>query len=241
MNQEIHHFKSLTSTQDKSKQFAKKGERNIVIIADKQTKARGRFNRKWHSSKGGLWMSFLLKIENVSNLQFLTFSAAIAVVRAIKEIGKINTKIKWPNDVYFKGKKLCGILTEGVFGKENYVIVGVGLNVNQIKFPNSIKKNTTSLKTISNKNFDIKILSQIIVNEFYSLYNKYYLKGKYEKIVELWRKYCDTLNKEVVVKSKTKKIEGEAIDIDKEGNLLIKLKSKKIIKIIEGDIKLSYN
>ena len=138
----IYHFKSLPSTQDKAKEFAKKGLSNVIIIADVQTRGRGRFKRKWYSSKGGLWMSILLKPSTIQNLQYLTFSAAVAVVKAIKKILNLNIKIKWPNDVHYNGKKLCGILTEGIFGKENHVVVGIGVNVNQNKFTKRCGCNT---------------------------------------------------------------------------------------------------
>src|SRR3989338_10621694 len=138
MAYKIHYFKSLESTQDKAKEFAKKNLSNAVIVADVQTKGRGRFKRKWHSAKGGLWMSILLKPKNTENLQYLTFIAAIAVVKSIKKIANLKTSIKWPNDVHFNGKKLCGILTEGDFGKENFAVIGIGLNVNQKKFSKEI-------------------------------------------------------------------------------------------------------
>src|SRR3989344_4439747 len=141
----IHHFKSLTSTQDKAKEFAKKGLSNVIIVADIQTKGRGRFKRKWFSQKGGLWMSILLKPKNVENLQYLTFAAAVAVAKSIKKTANLSTSIKWPNDVHYKGKKLCGILTEGIF-PANYVVVGIGLNVNQNKFPDEIKSTAISLR-----------------------------------------------------------------------------------------------
>ena len=240
MQYKIHYFKSLTSTQDKAKEFSKKGLSNVVIISDVQTKARGRFKRKWQSSKGGLWMSVLLKPKNVKNLQYLTFAAAVAVVESIRKTTGIKTNIKWPNDVHYKGKKLCGILTEGIFGKENYVVVGFGLNINQISFPSDIKDIATSLKIIENKKIDIDKLSKSVINNFLNLYNNYYNKNKLKTIVQMWKRYCDTLNKNVTVITRTKRLNGKAIGVDEECNLLLKLKSNKIIKIAEGDLRVRY-
>lgn len=236
----IHHFKSLTSTQDKAKELAKKGLSNIVILADIQTKGRGRLKRKWHSDKGSLSMSILLKPENIRNLQYLTFAAAIAVVKSINNLTKLKTNIKWPNDVHYKGKKLCGILTEGIFGKENYAAVGIGLNANQSKFPNEINNTATSLKIIKNKTIRIKTLAENIIYEFFNLYEKEYNKNKIKNILSMWGKHCDTINKDVEVTAKTGKIYGKAAGIDKECNLLLKLNNNKIIKISEGDIKIRY-
>ena len=240
MDYQIYHFKSLASTQDKAKEFAREGLFNVIIISELQTKGRGRFKRKWHSSKGGLWMSILLKPKNAGNLQYLTFAAAIAVVEAIKKNTKIKTNIKWPNDVHYKGKKLCGILTEGIFGKEDYAAVGFGLNVNQNHFPDDIKDIAASLRIIKNKKIDIDKLTKNIIKEFFKLYNNYYNKNKLKTIIQMWKRYCDTLNKNVIVTTKTKIISGKAIGVDENCNLLLKLKDNKIIKIIEGDLRVRY-
>lgn len=236
----LHHFKSLTSTQDKTKEFAKSGLENIVLIADKQTEGRGRFNRKWHSGEGGLWMSILLKPKNTDRMQYLTFIAAISIVNTIKKIANLNTNIKWPNDVHYKGKKLCGILTEGVFGKENFVVVGIGLNINQIKFKEEIKNTAISLRIIRKKIFSKKFFSKSVLEEFFMLYNDYYNKSKLEKILKIWKQHCDTLKRNITVITNTKTLHGKAIDINKDCNLLLKLKSGKIVKIVEGDIKVRY-
>ena len=240
MSYQIHHFKFLTSTQDKAKEFSKKGLSKAIVVADTQTRGRGRFKRKWHSGKGGLWMSILLKPKNIKNLQYLTFAAGISVVKSIETMSNLKTNIKWPNDVHYKGKKLCGILTEGVFGKENFVIVGIGLNVNQNKFNKEIKNIATSLRIIKHRIFDIKQLIKNISNGFFELYNDYYNKNKLEKISTIWKKYCDTINKNVTVITKTGKFSGKVIGIDKNCNLLLKLKNNKIMKVIEGDINVRY-
>jgi len=240
MTYKIFYFKSLASTQDKAKEFSKKGLSNVVVIADVQTKGRGRFKRKWFSNSGGLYLSILLKPRNIQNLQYLTFAAAVAVVRSIKKITNLDTNIKWPNDVHYKGKKLCGILTEGIFGKENYAVVGIGLNVNQDKFSNEIKDIASSLKIIKKQQINIAKITQKIIGEFFILYNNYYSKNKYEDILKMWEKHCDTINKDVAVITATRKLEGNVMGIDKNCNLLLKTKNNKIIKIIEGDVSIRY-
>ena len=239
-NYKIYHFNSLTSTQDKAKEFSKKNLENIVVIADGQTKGRGRFKRKWHSSKEGLWMSILVKPKNIEKLQYLTFAAAICVVKSIKKIVKIKTDIKWPNDVLYKNKKLCGILTEGIFGKENFVVVGIGLNLNQTNFPSEIKNLATSLKIIKKTSFDKNEFANVIVGEFFNFYENFYSKNKFDKIMAEWKKYCNTIGKSVLVTTKTGTVKGKVIGVDDECNLLLKLKNEKIIKIMEGDVTIRY-
>lgn len=236
----IHHFKSLTSTQDKAKEFSKKGLSNIVIVADVQTKGRGRFERKWHSGKNGLWMSILLKAKNNEKLQYLTFIAAISVAESIQKISHLKTNIKWPNDIHYRKKKLCGILTEGIFGKDKFIAVGIGLNVNQIRFPIGINGIATSLKLVNHKTSSIKKLMRDIIANFFYLYENYYSKNKLKYILQSWKKHCDTIGKNITVSTRTKNIYGKAIGIDKDCNLLLKQKNSKIIKIMEGDITFRY-
>ncbi len=258
MHYKIYHFKSLTSTQDKAKEFAKNGLNNVVLVADTQTIGKGRFKRKWHSDKGGLWMSILLKQNDVKNLQYLTFAAAVSVVKSIKKIANLSANIKWPNDVHYRRKKLCGILTEGIFGRTDYVAIGIGLNVNQSNFPEDIKNISISLRIIKNRHFKIKKIMESILNEFYFLYSHYYTKNKLKQIQNIWKKYCDTINKDVTVITHNKKIRGKAVGVDENCSLLLKSKNNEIsknqrflghrkskgfsrvIKIMEGDINVRY-
>lgn len=235
------YYKSLNSTQDKAKEFSKKGLSNIVIVADAQAEGRGRLKRKWHSGKGGLWMSVLLKPKRTENLQLLTFAAAIAVVKSVRKTAKLNTSIKWPNDVNYKGKKLCGILTEGIFGKENYVIVGIGINVNQSKFYSEVKHTAISLRMIKHEVFNIKTLMKNITENFFHLYDNYYEKNKFNEILEIWKKFSDTIGKNVSVAANSKTFDGKAVGIGKDCSLLLKLKNGKTIKILEGDVGPSFS
>lgn len=237
MNYKTYNFNSLTSTQDKAREFAGKGIDKAVIAAEIQTRGRGRFGRKWHSSKGGLWMTILLKPDNITYLQYLTFAASVAVVKTIKESASLNVNIKWPNDVHYKEKKLCGILTESIFGKNNYVAIGIGLNVNQNSFDDGIKDIATSLKIVRKRNFDIKKLIQTIADKFFHFYDKYYDNGRHERILSVWKKYCDTLGSDVKVISKSGVISGRAIGVDKDCSLLLMIKDGTIRKIIEGDVR----
>jgi len=225
-------FKKINSTNEKAKELAKKGLFDIVVVADEQTKGKGRFDRIWFSSEGGLYFSILLKEKNIEKAKYLTFIAAVSVVKAVEEVAELKTKIKWPNDVHINKKKLCGILTETF---EDYVVVGVGINANQTKFNQSIKNISTSLKIELNKKINKEKILNKFLEEFSLLYNQYKNK-KYKKILIKWKENCDTVGRDVKVKSLKKEFCGKAIDVDENCNLILKLKNGKIKKIIEGDI-----
>jgi len=128
----------------------------------------------------------------------------------------------------------------GIFGKEKYAVVGIGLNVNQEEFPNEIRNAASSLKIIKKQTINMEKITQKIINEFFILYSNYYNKNKLEKILKIWEKHCDTINKNVIVITTTKRIKGKAIGIDKDCSLLLKTKDNKITKIIEGDVSIRY-
>ncbi len=118
-----------------------------VLSADSQTDGRGRLGRSFFSPSGGVYFSAAYPLSGTEkNIPFLTLLAGLAVSRAINELTKADVMIKWPNDIYLNGKKLCGILTELVTAKSGlHAVVGVGINVKTTVFPEELKGKMTSL------------------------------------------------------------------------------------------------
>ena len=230
-----YYFKTLTSTNDEAKRLARKGLDKILVISDKQTKGRGRFNREWISGLGGLYMTIVLKEKNLDKARYLTLIATVSVVKTIKKLTKLNALVKWPNDVMVNDKKICGILTETISGKENYALVGIGINVNQQTFNKNISNKAVSLKIITHKNYNLNKLIKLIITNFNLLYNHYNNKN-YEKIIDVWKKYSHTLGKRIKAKTISGVYIGEAVDVDNDCNLILKLNNGKLKKIVEGDI-----
>jgi len=231
----LYNFKTLSSTNDKARYFAGKGHNNIVVVAERQKKGRGRFGRTWDSNSGGLYMTILLKGKNSENIKYLTFIAAVSVSKTIKKISNLNAKVKWPNDVIVNDKKICGVLTETGSSKIKYVLIGIGVNINQKKFNKNIAKLATSLKIETNKNYNLKNIVNITLKEFDKLY-VYYKNENYQKIINIWKKYSHTLGNNIKVETLSESYSGKAINIDKDCNLILRLRNGRIKKIIEGDI-----
>lgn len=231
----FYNFGTVSSTNDKAKDLVRKGRNNFVVIASKQEKGRGRFGRKWSSAIGGLYMTIVLKEKNLDKVRYLTLIAAVSVAKTIIKSSNLKAQVKWPNDVLLDGKKVCGILTETISGKENYAMVGIGLNVNQKNFLRNIAEKATSLRMETNKNFNIKKISKLIIKEFNNLHN-YYKNKNYKKIISVWKNYSHTLGKKVKAKTLSGSYIGEAVDIDDNCNLILKLSNGKKKKIVEGDI-----
>lgn len=228
---EIHYFNKLASTNDKVKEFKKEGS---VVIAGIQTDGRGRFKRRWSSGKGGLWLSILLKPENIGKIGYLTLSAAIACQKAVKKSAKIDSRVKWPNDLVIGNKKLCGILTESSSGDDHVVIVGIGMNTNN-KIPKHLEGKAASLRQITGKKADNEKIASCLLNEFEALYKRFNNK-EYGFILKKWKKLCDTIGRNVKVIAQDRTIEGRVTGIDSSLRLIITAKGNKTEKVVEGDI-----
>ena len=162
------HFETIDSTNTYLKENYEKLDNFTFVSADFQSAGRGRNNRNWKSEKGeNLLFSLLIKdkalIDKFSSL------SVISAFSIIKALNLEHLSIKWPNDIYYKDSKLCGILLEAVTRNEiECLIIGIGLNVNQREFVGEYKRTPTSLYQITKQINDIEQLKQSIFNQIYT-------------------------------------------------------------------------
>lgn len=195
-----------------------------IVIAREQTHGRGRLGRSWSSSFGeGIWMSFLLRPEiKPENCSGLTLVVALSLAKALRELTGLNLLIKWPNDIVCNGKKIAGILTEMSAGdaKVDYVVVGVGINVNTEHFPEEIREVATSLKLEGGSDFDF----DTIINSFCKEFNKDYLiyinTGDMSKLRKEYETLLVNMGQKVSLIEDSKNYVGVATGINNEGELL---------------------
>lgn len=144
-------FEEIDSTNREAKDWAAQGAPSgALVTAERQSAGRGRKGRSWLGDAGeAIAMSYILRPGAVpGGVQTVTLVAAVAVALAVEKFTGVQCKIKWPNDVWLEGKKLCGILTELVSGMAGglYLVVGIGINVHQDRFPSEIADIATSIK-----------------------------------------------------------------------------------------------
>jgi len=243
---DIKYFDSVTSTNELAlnmeDRIVKEG---LVIVAGEQTKGRGRLQRNWHSPKNeGLWMSIILLPEqkNKDKYALLTLIGALSVQKAIKDLD-INSTLKWPNDILYENKKLCGVLSQfkSVGGSIGRVVVGIGLNVNQDKFNDEIKDSSISLKMIKNEKINKEKLLVKILDNFSNYYNMF-KNEKFNIITERWKKEMGMLHQNIIVNSLDKeKYKGKVIDITENGELKVQLDSGENKTFIAGDVSIDKN
>ncbi|AAM25144.1 MAG: Biotin-(Acetyl-CoA carboxylase) ligase [Caldanaerobacter subterraneus] len=233
------HKESLSSTNDMAKELAYKVPDGTVIVAEEQTKGRGRMGRSWFSEKSScILTSVILKPQiRPEKTVALTQVAALTVVKAIEEVCSVKTKIKWPNDIILNSKKVCGILTEmsSEIDVVNYIVIGIGINVNCTEFPDDLKEKATSLQLELEKPVDRKKLLASLLNNLEIYYKEYEEKG-FESLRPLILENSITIGKEVRVIYTDREIRGQAIAIDKEGKLVIKTEKGEEIALLSGEV-----
>ena len=166
------YFKKVKSTNETSLRLIKKNNLNGSVISEIQTKGKGRRDKKWFSKKGNLFLSIFFKINKKINIKKITKLNLNIINKIINEYSFIKTSIKKPNDILIKKQKVCGILQEIVFNKnEKFIVVGVGVNL--INSPNIKNYPTTSLNKYTKKKlFKIKLANKI-KKEFEKQYYKF--------------------------------------------------------------------
>jgi BirA family biotin operon repressor/biotin-[acetyl-CoA-carboxylase] ligase len=233
MNYHVVHFDEIDSTNNYLKNSYKLLNDFTFVTADYQSKGKGRNDRVWSSNKGeNLMFSFLIKnpalLRKYGALSLIT---AIEVAKLLEAYNFKEVRIKWPNDVYINDKKVCGILLEGQILE--YLVIGVGLNVNQKIFPDDLRRPATSLSLEMNKSFDIKVIEKElfsnIVNDYVSLNEKPFL--------EYFRNHNYLLNKRVRVLINDEPFIGEVVGIDDNFYLQIKTRDM-LLHIDSGEIEI---
>ena len=160
-------FKSVKSTNDIALMLIKKDNiKPSIILSERQTKGRGTMGKKWISKKGNLFLSifFDMSQKKIDFKKFAIINAYFLKSILVKKFSN-KIKIKWPNDLLFKKKKICGILQETVFYfNKKFLIIGIGLNV--IKSPTIANYPTTNLYEITGKKFTYKLIAKSLKLNF---------------------------------------------------------------------------
>lgn len=241
----LYTYDEVDSTNTIAKKLANEGKpEGTVVVAELQKAGKGRLGRNWVSPHGsGIWLSFILRPPMLpTNAPQLSFVIAVGMIQALKNTTGLDVKTKWPNDILIDRKKAVGILTEisAEMERINYIVVGIGVNVNQEfeDFPEEFRDKSISLR-MANKGQSlsrVKIL-QGILEEMEKVYNNY-LVGGFEPILEEWKNNSITIGEEVEVIMGEERLNGLAIDLDKDGSLLVKKDNGEVEKIIAGDVSL---
>ena len=238
----IHFFTEVESTNDVLFKLARDGApHGTVVIAECQTKGKGRLNRQWQSPPGcNIYASIALRpaMEPVYAPQ-ITLMTGVAVADLLSEYCPGAVTLKWPNDVQIRGKKVCGILAEmsaSERGGVDFIVVGIGINVNIRKkdFDESIRNMATSLAEEAGHDISRLDLTVKLFDRFDDLYIRL-LDSGFGSIKGAWLLYCDMVGKQARVIFKNDIESGKVLGIDDYGALVISDEKGVIKRLIAGD------
>ncbi len=241
LGQRIQSYQSLGSTNNSAWRMAEEdAPEGTLLVADRQTAGRGRLGRSWHSPpRVGLWFSLVLRPPVApSQAPGISLLSALVLTRTIQGVCKIEAKIKWPNDCLIAGKKTAGILTElsSELDRVNFVVVGIGLNVNQSKshFPSVLKSKATSLFIETKKKWHRAELLAAFLEEFEEPYPRFKKEGIGPFIREI-EKRMPLLGQRIKLSAGKEIVSGKAVGLDEDGALLLETKSG-LYRAISGEV-----
>ncbi|MDR3217264.1 MAG: biotin--[acetyl-CoA-carboxylase] ligase [Clostridiaceae bacterium] len=231
VKERIRVFPSLASTNKTAKELSANGDETSVIVADTQTDGHGRLGRPFYSPPGtGLYISFILSPSalELPLVNSVTIYAAGAVCRAIKTVCGVECGIKWVNDVFFNGKKICGILTEAVSdletGSIERIILGIGINISTANFPDNINSVAGAIysapETLSAP-IDVGAVRNRLAAELINIFCGAYPEFTFNAALDLYRERMLLLGKTVIISKAGTEFTAEVRGIDKIGRLVV--------------------
>lgn len=232
----------VTSTNSIMKENAEQRQEGEVLVALSQTMGRGRMNRRFHSPANcGVYFSIVLKPDmEAKDYLSITTAAAVAVSMAVDNVAGIETTIKWVNDIYYKQKKISGILTEASIdsnaGKLKYAVLGIGININKPneKYPDDIVGKAT---WIFDTEVDYKTKCDLVV-EVLKIFYEIYSKISSKTYMDIYREKSFLIGRKIEYIYNNEKNIGEVIEIDDDAKLIVKTPIGQTHIVCSGEINL---
>lgn len=230
---DVLYYPVIDSTNNEAKRLVNDGSgKPMLLVAEEQTNGRGRQGKSFYSPPlTGIYMTLVTHpMSRLANAVTATTAASVAVCRAVEELTQLKPKIKWVNDVYLDGKKICGILTEAITDFETQtvssVIIGIGMNIKTIDFPSEVE-NAASL----NVNISRVKLIACIANHLNRI-----LCCDYSEFITYYRSHSMIIGEQIHFIKNTKVTPATAMDIDDTGGLVVRLENGEITTLRSGEI-----
>jgi BirA family biotin operon repressor/biotin-[acetyl-CoA-carboxylase] ligase len=244
---ELH--EELGSTQERARELARAGAPHGTLVVSKvQTGGRGRLGRRWGSPVGGLWISLVLRPGISTEVAArITQASAVGVAKALRGLG-VEASIKWPNDLLVDGRKICGILAESsvesvpVAAKKvepgkgrhvDFIVLGVGLNANldpqDLGVPD---REVATLRAELGRDVDLGALLASFLSHLDAELGRI---EDFGAILDDWRALNCTLGERVRVRKFGEVLEGIALDLGSEGELLLETRDG-VVELFEGEV-----
>ncbi len=237
----VYWYDSVTSTNDVARELAEAGaEEGTTVVAAEQTAGRGRYARRWHSPRGeGLYHSIILRPTiPPARAPLLGAVAAVALAETLREEYGVAADIKWPNDVMIGGRKVAGILMELEADEERvrYIILGVGVNINQVSFPEEIADAATSVRRETGMIYDPEGFRRRFFARLQRWYEVWRTMGE-ARVLERYMALSSYVRGQWVnVLCGDRRVRGRTCGLTPAGALLVEIEGGGIEAILAGDV-----
>lgn len=237
----IYYYPQIGSTNDEAYRLGAEGlPEGTVVLAESQSKGKGRMARVWHSPAGSnIYTSLILRPHfRPAAAPQISLVAGVAVAELLDQYCPGWVELKWPNDVLIKGKKICGILAQMKTAGEDidFVVVGIGINVNirQSQFPEEISKIATSLSVETGREFIRPDLIISLYENFAKWYKKL-LQDGFAAVKEKWISLTPMIGQNIQIIFQNEKVTGKALDLADDGSLIILTAGGEKLDVSAGD------
>lgn len=233
-------YKRITgSTNQDARLQAEDGAPNgALVIADRQTGGRGRKGRPWVSVQGGLWFSFVLRPRLLpSQAPLLTIITAVGLIRGFRAFTGLDFEIKWPNDIYWRGRKVVGILSElkAELDAIDYAIIGIGVNCAAVN--GEIADIAVSLEEIMGQPLRRNALFPVLLQALEDVYEEFYRDG-FAALQSEWERNAMVLHRLVRIETYNGDFTGVPVALLEDGSLLVEREDGVRVPVIAGDVSL---
>ena len=241
LGKKFYYYPRLESTNDRACLLAEKGEdEGTVVIADEQTRGRGRRGRRWLSPPGeGVLMSLILRpLLPPARAGRLNLLSAVAIASGLEKASGLKIGLKWPNDLIAAGRKVGGVLIEGRAGarKLDFFILGVGINVNTSSFPPGLENRAASLRQLAGRKFSRREILAAVLGELGEFYLASNWKRDFKTVLDLYRERSMILGKTVEVSARGSFFSARALDVTEDGELLVEKAGRGMIKLWHEEV-----
>jgi BirA family biotin operon repressor/biotin-[acetyl-CoA-carboxylase] ligase len=238
----IHYFDEIDSTQEAARELAAAGsDQGTVVIAERQSAGRGRMGRTWYSPAGvNLYATIILRPPiPLADVPRLSLVAGVAAAQALEREAPGIVALKWPNDVWLRGRKAGGIIAEAVTDAQSHlscVLLGIGININlaAADIPAELRDKATSLRVATGHPCDRIAIADSLFNLLDSRYMETLTRG-FEAVRPMWERYSALTGKRVAIVVGDRRESGVVIGIDAGGALLLDI-GERVERIVAGEV-----
>ena len=238
----IHRYETLDTTMREAAGRAERGEpAGTVVVAAEQTAGRGRLGRRWESERGaGLYCSLVLRPAGpAAEAPVVTLALGLAAARAIEQVSGVACDLRWPNDVLIGGRKCCGILVEMSADGDlvRHVVAGIGVNVNQTRFPEEVAETATSLRMQTGREWAVETLLEALLQEVDRHLGAMVEQGSRTIVEWFARASTYAAGRRVAVMNGATEIQGVTAGLSETGVLLLEREDGRVEPVLAGSVR----